>query len=817
MLAVTIETEQMPVVRDLAEFDVKSGNRLERLVFNNRLAMVIVCALVTLVLGYVAATRLTLNASFEKMIPQGQPYIKNYLTYQKDLRGLGNAIRVVVENSDGDVFDPRYLEALKQVSDELILTPGVDRAWVKSLWTPGVRWTEVTEEGFRGGAVMPDSYNGSAGSVEQLKQNIARSGIVGSLVANDFKSSMIFVPLLDTDPGTGKRIDYQALSKVLEENIRARYELAQGAEKAGAKGESPKIKVHVIGFAKLIGELLDGLLKVMTFFAVAALIATAVIYAYTRCARSTALVIACSLAAVVWQLGLIALFGFELDPFSILVPFLVFAIGVSHGAQKMNGIMQDIGRGTVKLVAARYTFRRLFLAGLTALLADAVGFAVLMVIDIPVIRDLALTASIGVAVLIFTNLLLLPVLLSYAGVSAKAAERSLKEEREETRGRGLGKLWAFLDRFTTRNWAIGAIAVSVALAAAGLFVSQWLKIGDLDPGAPELRASSRYNQDNAYITAHYALSSDQFALIVKTGKEGCLKYETLVDADRLAWALRQVPGVQTTVSLADAARQITAGSFEGNPKWLTLNRNQDVLNYAAQQASVNNPDLFNTECSVMPVIAYLADHKAETLSRVVAAAAEFARTHNDKDRAFLLAAGSAGIEAATNIVVEQANRTMLLYVYAAVIVLCLVTFRSWRAVVVAVVPLALTSILCEALMVVLGIGVKVATLPVIALGVGIGVDYALYLLSVQLAQQRAGVSLTEAYKNAVQFTGKVVALVGVTLAAGVVTWAFSPIKFQADMGILLTFMFLWNMLGALVLIPALSHFLLPTSIVRRRG
>ena len=135
--------------------------------------------------------------------------------------------------------------------------------------------------------------------------------------------------------------------------------------------------------------------------------------------RSTALVVACSLVAVVWQLGLVALFGFELDPFSILVPFLVFAIGVSHGAQKMNGIMQDIGRGTHKLVAARYTFRRLFLAGLTALLADAVGFAVLMVIDIPVIRDLALTASIGVAVLIFTNLLLLPVLLSYTGVSAR--------------------------------------------------------------------------------------------------------------------------------------------------------------------------------------------------------------------------------------------------------------------------------------------------------------------------------------------------------------------------------------------------------------
>jgi predicted RND superfamily exporter protein len=814
MTALSVDPETMPVVRGLADFDRRSGNRLERTIFNHRLSVIAVCALLTLVLGALAATRLALNASFEKMIPQSQPYIRNYLAYQKELRGLGNAIRVVVENVDGDIFEPRYLDALKQINDELILTPGVDRAWVKSLWTPAVRWTEVTEEGFRGGPVMPDSYNGSAQGVEQLKQNIARSGIVGSLVADNFKSSMIFVPLLEKEPGSGKRIDYHDLSKVLEEKIRARFERAPTVEGAQHGNESGRIRIHVVGFAKVIGDLIEGLIKVMAFFAVAAVITAAAIYAYTRCVRSMVLVVGCSLMAVVWQLGFVALAGFELDPYSILVPFLVFAIGVSHGAQKMNGIMQDIGRGTHKLVAARYTFRRLFLAGLTALLADAVGFAVLMVIDIPVIRELAMTASIGVAVLIFTNLLLLPVLLSYTGVSRAAAERSLRAEREERRNKGIGAIWVWLDRLTTRRWALGALVVSLVLAAGGFAVSQKLQIGDLDPGAPELRAESRYNRDNAYITANYALSSDQFAVIVKTGKEGCLKYETLVDADRLAWALRQVPGVQTTVSLADAVRQITAGSFEGNPKWLTLNRNQDVLNYGAQQASVNNPDLFNTECSVMPVIAYLADHKAETLDRVTRVGEEFARQHDGPDRAFLLAAGSAGIEAGTNIVVREANRTMLLYVYAAVIFLCFVTFRSWRAVVVAVVPLAITSILCEALMVVLGIGVKVATLPVIALGVGIGVDYALYLLSVQLAQQRAGLSLKDAYKRAVQFTGKVVALVGITLAAGVITWTFSPIKFQADMGILLTFMFVWNMLGALILIPALSHFLLPTSVVR---
>jgi hypothetical protein len=272
--------------------------------------------------------------------------------------------------------------------------------------------------------------------------------------------------------------------------------------------------------------------------------------------------------------------------------------------------------------------------------------------------------------------------------------------------------------------------------------------------------------------------------------------------------LQQVPGVQTTISLPDGVRQITAGTYEGSPKWYTLSRNQQVLNYGAHQSIVNNPNLFNNDGTIMPLIAYLSDHKAETLAGVVKAAEEFSQQHSTSDRQFLLAAGTSGIEAATNIVVKKAERNMLLYVYGAVILLCFITFRSWRAVVVAVLPLLLTSILCEALMVLLNIGVKVSTLPVIALGVGIGVDYALYLLSVQLAWQRTGLSLRQSYKRAVLFTGKVVGLVGVTLAAGVVTWVFSPIKFQADMGILLTFMFIWNMIGALVLIPALSHFLL---------
>ncbi len=779
----------------LEDFDPNTGGVIERMVFNHRVPIMLFCLILTLFFGY-QLKDLKVSASYEKTLPQSHEYIKNYLENRDELRGFGDSIRVVIEAREGDIFNATYLDTLARINDEIFILPGVDRPWMKSIFTPVVRWTEVTEEGFTGGPVLPNNYNGSPQSIRDLRINIGRAGVVGSLVANDYRSSMIVVPLMAQD-SEGNPINYKQLADAIED-IRQKY----------TSSDEHSVNIYVIGFAKLIGDLIDGLKLVMLFFLAAAVIAVVIIYSYTRCMRSSLLVLSCSIVAVVWQLGAVTLLGYDLDPFSMLVPFLVVAIGVSHGAQKMNGIMQDIGRGTHRIVAARFTFRRLFLPGLTALLADVVGFAVLMIIDIPVIRDLALTASIGVGVLIFTNLILVPVLLSYIGVSPKAAQRSLQVEQRRP-----GALWRFLALFTRRSWAVVSIAVAAVLLAWGVHMSTKLEIGDLDAGAPELRPDSRYNMDNAYITSHYGISSDVFAVMVKTPDDGCRSFQTLTEMDRLSWHLAQVPGVQRTGSLADTVRTYTAGMFEGNPKWATVSDNQGLVDAQIGNAVSWNSEFLNTRCNMMPVLAYLSDHKADTLDRVVQAASEFAEQNSTEEYQFLLAAGNAGVDAATNIVVKEANRKMLFYVYAAVALLCLITFRSWRAVIVALVPLVLTSMLAETLMVYLGIGVKVATLPVVALGVGIGVDYAIYLLSTQLAFQRVGYSVADAYRKALATTGKVVALVGVTLAAGVVTWAWSPIKFQADMGILLTFMFLLNMISALILVPALSHFLLGRATV----
>lgn len=793
-----------PVVQSLDLFDRKSGSRLERLLFNNRFIVVTVCVLITILLAF-QATKVSLNASFEKTLPVQHPFVVNYLKNRGGLQGLGNAVRVVIEapkhadGKPGSVYDAQYLATLAKINDRIFLLPGVDRPFMKSIWTPNMRWVAVTEDGLDGGPVIPDDFSFSShASIDKVRINVQRSGEVGQIVARDGESSVIYVPLLSKDQQTGKPIDYAKFSDGLEQ-IRSEY------QKEG-------YSIHITGFAKVVGDLIDGLKYIVLFFAVAVAIACLVLYAYTRCIRSTMLVVSCSLIAVVWQMGILPILKLDLDPYSVLVPFLVFAIGMSHGAQKMNGIMQDIGRGTHKLVAARYTFRRLFLAGLTALLCDAVGFGVLMLIKIPVIQSLALVASIGVAVLIFTNLVLLPILLSFTGVSRNAASRSLNEEQSDSTYAEHKKhvLWTFLDLFTQRRYAYFAITVATLLAVGGYGLSRHLQIGDLDPGAPELRADSRYNRDIAYTTAHFGASTDVFAVIIKTPDGGCSTVKTAQLIDQLEWRLKQVNGVEATRSIAAYDRELAVGLNEGNTKWFDVVSNQGLINSIIAQAP---REMLNDACNTLTVLAYLRDHKATTLADVTRAAQTFADEHDSDSAHILLAAGTAGFNSATNIAVEKANREMLLWVYAAVIALCLVTFRSWRAVLCAVLPLMLTSVLCEGLMVALGIGVKLATLPVIALGVGIGVDYALYVMSITLSELRAGKSLSGAYYSALLFTGRVVLLTGVTLALGVSTWIFSPIKFQADMGALLAFMFIWNMLGALILLPALAYFMFPKSRV----
>jgi uncharacterized protein len=753
---------------------------LERTLFGHRRTVLVVFAALTVALGY-QALKLRPEASYLRMIPTRSPYIQNFLRNQADMKGLGNSVRIAVETTKGDIFSKEYLEVLRKINEEVFYVPGVDRSALKSLWTPGTRWSEVTEQGVDGGPVIPDTYDGSKESIEQIRINILKSGEVGTLVAKDFRSSVVFAPLHEIDPETRKQLDYRRFSEKLEQ-VRAKYQTGD-------------IRIHIIGFAKIVGDLIDGSTRVATFFGIAFVIMLAFLYLSSRCVRSTAVRAVSSMVAVIWQMGLLHTFGYGLNPYSMLVPFLMFALGVSHGIQMGNAISHELLAGSDKLQASRRAFKKMFTPGLAALATCFIGFAVLFVIRIGVIQEIAIGASIGVCVVAFTDLMLLPVLMSYTGANTTSIQK-LRDEEEGHKH----PLWHTLANFTHPKTAVAAILVAAVGLGVGLYARRDLMIGDLDKGAPELRPNSRYNRDNAFMNDHYLASSDVFVVMLETPPEGNSNYHAIVAADRLEWRLQQLGGVQSTLSYIDALKFLNAAYNEGNLKWKAIPRSQDALNNLVIKAP---PALIGSSGTIAPILVFLNDHKAETLKRVMASVEAFAAENNTKEYKFLLAAGNAGIEAATNIEIDKAEHLMTILVYAVVFLVCLITYRTLKGALCIVAPLFLTSVLCEALMARLGIGVKVATLPVIAVGVGIGVDYGIYIYSKLIEYLREGKDLPRAYYHTLKTTGRAVAFTGVTLAVGVGTWAFSPIKFQADMGLLLAFMFLWNMLGALCLLPAL--------------
>ena len=763
-----------------------SGSVAERLIFENRPVILGLFLLITAFLGF-NASQIKPDASFERLIPLEHEFIQNMMDNRSDLENLGNFIRIAVAVEDGDIFNQAYMQTLSELSDEVFKLSGIDQAAVQSLWTPNVRWVEVTEDGFQGGTVIPDDYDGSGDSLNQLRENILKSGQVGRLVADNFKSTIIYAPLLDIDPETKLPLDYAAFSKKLEDKIRSQYE-----------EKNPNISIHIVGFAKKVGDLIEGIGAIATFALVTIGLTLSFLFIYSRCAIATAVPILTSIVAVVWQLGLLNIFGYGLDPYSVLIPFLVFAIGISHGVQIVNQIAVQRASGLNALMSARVAFRNLARPGILALVSDAIGFLTLFFIEIEVIRDLAVAAGVGVAVIIITNLVLHPVLMSYTGLSKGGLKHAKKVEMSEH------KPWRVLSFMSHQSVAPISIMIAILGCAIGLYYQKDLKIGDLDRGAPELRPDSRYNMDNAFIIDNYSTSADVLVVMIKTEPQMCSSYKLLDVMDRMQWKLQNTEGVQSTVSLVTVSKLVTKALNEGSFKWFELSPDQQFLDSTLQRAPAG---LINTNCSLTPMIVYLDDHKAETLNRVIDEMQSLIEAYPSEDYTFLLAAGNAGVEAATNEVIEKAKNVMLLSVYAVVSFLCLVTFRSIAAVICIITPLALTSVLCEALMAQLGIGVKVATLPVIALGVGIGVDYGIYIYSQLEAKLKEGLPLQDAYFETLKTTGKAVAFTGVTLGIGVCTWIFSPIKFQADMGILLFFMFLWNMIGSMWLLPALARFL----------
>ncbi|MGI9592323.1 MAG: efflux RND transporter permease subunit [Myxococcota bacterium] len=759
--------------------------RLEGLVFRHRPVILVVLALFTAVRCYYAA-QLRMDAGVAKQLPTDHPYVETFLQYQDQYAGT-NRLIVVLRARDGDIWDQPFLARLHAVTDAVFFLPGVDRRTVQSIWTPNTFYFEVTEEGMTAANIVPSDVlpdRMSEEDIARIRQNTILGNLVGRLVANDSAAAMVTAELVDVDPATGEKLDYIGLSVLLDEEIRDRF-------------ADDDFDVHILGFTKLIGDIAEGAKSVAAFFLLAFVLTAAAVYRYSRSWILTALPLLCSLVSVVWQFAVIHLLGFGLDPLAILVPFLVFAIGVSHGVQQINLISKEVCAGATAMEAARRSFSGLLVPGTMALVTDLIGFGTLILIPIPMIQELGITACVGVAFKIVTNLFLLPILVSYFRFDGGYVARQSRARE------GRDRIVSQMGRIAEPRYAYRTVAVFTVIFALAVWFGEGRHVGDLHPGSPELHQHSRYNVDVRNVVERFSSGLDVLTVIPEAGPEGCIDFDVMDHLASFSWRMKNVTGVLGVASLPLVARQSNAGWTEGNLRWVDLPRNPYSLVRVAGLVS-EETGLVNKDCSVMPVYVFMEDHKAESIDRVVAAVESFRGEQPFDGVRLRLASGNVGVMAAVNHVLAKTERRMMVYVYLAIIALVYLTYRDWRATVCCSLPLVVATFLGYWFMKTLGIGIKVATMPVMVLAVGLGVDYAFYIYNRLQYHLWTGLDVTASYKKALSETGIAVIFTAVTMAIGVVTWAFSALKFQADMGLLLAFMFLINMVMAVTLLPSLA-------------
>ncbi len=804
----------------------------------------------------ISAMHLKPDAGFEKQIPLEHPYMKVFKQYEQAFGGA-NLISIALirqDPADGQgIYEARFLEHLRRITDDVFFLPGVDRSRVSSLFTPGVRYIEVVEGGFGSGDVVPRNYQPTPETLQLIRGNVAKAGVIGRLVSADQNGAMIVGELLEHDPATGEKLDYRWVARELE-RIRGRYASPQRWEwvaqrdiegyKAGevvatryaapawapgffhvnadreradeslrsvSRSEltlrqsanpdyDPSFTVHIIGFAKVVGDVTDASLEVVGFFFVALVLTMLLLWAFCGSWRLSLLPLSAAVTAVIWELGLLHLAGFGLDPFAILVPFLILSIGVSHGVQYINGWGNEVAvNQRDPLEASIETFRRLFIPGTVAILTNVIGFATLAFINIEIVREMAINAALGMAAVIVTNKVMLPIVLTWVSLPDVEQFRQRQQRRAELGDR----LWRKLARFAERKCAIPTIGIALVSLAWAVWMYPQLTIGDQQVGVPELKPDGRYNLDSQAIVSNFAIGVDLLKVLAVAGEYGCVKPDKMEAIDRFAWHMQNTEGVQSVLALPQLARVIRGAWFEDAPKWRVLPRNQEgfgnVAGMVPSSLGLNNPD-----CSVMPVLIFTRDHRAETIQRIVDATKAFDEANRDSGVEFKLASGNVGVMAATNEEIRASEIVVIVWVHLTLMVFVWISFRSLASVICIIGPLVLCSLLTYGGMATIGIGMKSATLPVAAFGVGIGVDDGIYLWSVLATMLASGLPLRQAYLEALRHTGKAVIFTSLSLIIAVVTWLFSDLQFQHDMGLLLLFMFTTNLFGAILLLPALA-------------
>jgi predicted RND superfamily exporter protein len=761
-----------------------------------RIAVVIIVGVLTVVFMGLAA-QLPLKTIFDDLLPSNHPYIQVHQKYKQTF-GSSNLVSLMLRVEQGDIFRTEVLQEIQTATTALQQVKGIDQFQIISLASKKLKEVIASTTEIKLRPLMWPEVPKTPEEIAQLKQAVLQNPLVyGIYVSPDLKSALITADFIDRD------LDYTEIFT----SIRA---IADRAEASGV------VKTHLVGEPILYGWVAYYLPETMLVLGACIAVLALLLFLITRTFRGTVLPMISGVVSASWSLGVARLMGFNLDPLVIVVAFLITARAISHAVQLVIHFDDEIRDGAPDpKTAARQAMQALFKPGMLGVLADAGCIMVVLLIPIPLMQKVALIGTVWVLTIAISAVVLTPVLLSWTGATRERLRTTAPD-------RWMAALLArFADLATQRRSAIAIVAGTTVLFVVSGLYSLKLTIGDANPGSPILWGKSEYNRDAALINSNFPGSDRMFVVISDDQTDGLKETAAVETMARLQRHMEDQPEVGGSVSLADIIPAMKRTLREGNPRYeefgMNASENGEIMYLYTSGTDPGDIDRFvDAQYRNASVTFFFRDHQGETIRTAVARLQEFIAKNADSPVQIQLAGGLVGVLAAANEVILEAKIGSIALALVVLILTCAIVYRTLHSGTLFMVPVLLSNTVTFSFMVLMGIGMNVNTLPIAALGIGLGVDYAFYVVDEIKEEMARGQTLEQAIRNSLMSAGRGVFITAATLILSVVIWYLSSVRFQAEMGLLMALWLTVSAASALILMPALVYLVRPRFVVGNR-
>ncbi len=735
-------------------------------------------------------------SDFSDLLPQEHTYIQLHNEIKESFGGA-NVIIVGVEVEQGDIFTNQALEKIHRMTLAVDSLPGINHNLVASVTHRNSRKVWMTPEGNVNSEPYYDPQGGemSPTALANLRSDVvANPRVYGPLVSPDRKMALIKAQLNEG------QLDYvNTFSEI---------------QKMRASESTSGFKIHVTGQPMLVGWAYQYLDQIIEIFLFTALIMLTLLIFYFRKAYGVLVPLAAVVVSSIWGIGIISLFGYNLDPLGLVIPFLISARAMSHGIQIVERYYQELSEHADHHLSARLTFESLFRPGSLGVVSDAIGLLLIAIGSIPLNTKLAHYASLWALCIIITVLLAVPLLLS---VLPKPKQTSIKNNALRSIGVGCAHI-VHSERAAKKVLLIAAVTL-----VCGWYFSSNVVIGESEPGSPILYQSHDYNVSSKAINDSFP-GSEELYIVAETDEIGGIKRPEVLNAlSDLQKHMLLDPEVGGAKGIPDLIKQVNRLLHNDDPRWIQIPNDQQYVGGLMFTYMMSSPipgalnEFVDTDERIANLVFYYKDHQGETIRRAIHTAKQWIADNDGKVEGLTirLAGGTIGVTAAMNEAAYETNLMVLPLVFLLIFAMVMFFYQSLAAGAMMFMAMLFATTLTYAYMGISHMGININTVPIIAVGVGVGIDYSIYMMDRIRTEMVHCQNLKDAVRKAVSTTGLAISFTAITLIAGIVMWVLlSDLRFQSDAALLLTVMVVLNAIAAMLLVPSWVLVFKPKFICR---